>query len=333
MRQIVVHEFLDEMQVHPRDSYRRLVDLSVASAQDLLGQQASFVEVSCVCGQPGERRLAFEKHGYTYWYCGACSSLYVSPRPTTPMLDWYALESPAAEYRLSAGYQESLAPHTAELAGYRTSWIVQLHDRMKLNGQNPIVDVETRLPGMLRQLKQALGGPLIAVKPLYGQAGPVDEWTVAADLSQVTQAKMITAFDVLESTQNPLELVRAAYRALMPGGLLAMTARCGSGFDILVLGQHATIFPLEHINLLTVEGVRALMAQAGFEIVELSTPGQLDVQLIERVLGERPDVDVPHFIRYFLQHRDRYAKRRLQEFLQENWLSSHLRLVARKPVS
>ena len=76
--------------------------------------------------------------------------------------------------------------------------------------------------------------------------------------------------------------------------------------------------------------MRTLLTATGYDVVEISTPGQLDVQMIERMLEEQPDVEVPRFVRYFLAHRDRRAKRSLQQFLQENRLSSHLRLVARK---
>ena len=41
---------------------------------------------------------------------------------------------------------------------------------------------------------------------------------------------------------------------------------------------------------------------------------------------------VPDNSDYFISNRDRDAKLRLQQFLQENLLSSHLRGVARRPV-
>ena len=69
------------------------------------------------------------------------------------------------------------------------------------------------------------------------------------------------------------------------------------------------------------------------EVLEASTPGQLDAQMIERVSGETEDVELPRFLRYFLAHRDIYAKCRLQQFLQENLLSSYLRVVARRPAT
>jgi hypothetical protein len=50
---------------------------------------------------------------------------------------------------------------------------------------------------------------------------------------------------------------------------------------------------------------------------------------VERLVAEE-GVELPRFVRYFLGRRDQHAKQRLQQFLQQNLLSSHLRVVARK---
>jgi hypothetical protein len=74
----------------------------------------------------------------------------------------------------------------------------------------------------------------------------------------------------------------------------------------------------------------ALLARAGFEVLEASTPGQLDVQMVERISSNKKDVLLPRFLRYFFAQRDVHVKQKLQKFIQENRLSSYLRVVARK---
>lgn len=336
MKQVVVDEYLNEMEVHPSGLYERLMDVCVASAKELLDQQERFVETACPACASSDREPAFEKHGYTYWSCRGCATLFVSSRPSDPLLDWYLLRSPVAEFRDSKEYREAMERRVNELAAYRAEWVSELCDRVGSDGQRPVVDVETRSPNYLAELQRRQLGPLIAVKPLGSLPGslttPARSLRTVNDLADLegANAKLITAFDVLEHQASPFDLVRAAHEALGPGGLLVITTRSGSGFDIQVLWERSTIFPLEHINLLSVEGMHKLLTRAGFEIPEVSTPGQLDVQMIERVLHEQQEADVPRFLRYFLKHRDRYAKYRLQRFLQENLLSSYLRVVARK---
>ncbi len=336
MKRVTVEEHLDEMEVHPPGLYQRLMDVCVASAKELLERQGDFVEMACPACASTDRELAFKKHGYTYWSCRVCATLFVSPRPSGSLLDWYLLHSPAAAFRRSDEYREAMGRRVKELAAHRAEWVSELCERVRPDGQRPVVDMETRSSDYLAELQRRQVGPLIAVKPLCSLpeslTTPANSLATIDDLADLkgVNARLIAAFDVLEHQASPFDLVLAAHEALGPGGLLVITARSGSGFDVQVLWEHSTVFPLEHINLLSVEGVRKLLTRAGFEILEASTPGQLDVQMIERVLQERPDADVPRFLRYFLKHRDTYAKRRLQQFLQENLLSSHLRVVARK---
>jgi hypothetical protein len=108
-----------------------------------------------------------------------------------------------------------------------------------------------------------------------------------------------------------------------------VTARSGSGFDVQVLWEHADVTPLEHLNLISVEGLERAIEHSGFEIVELSTPGQLDVQVVDRARKERGTV-LPRFLDYLLAHRDALCHEKLQDFIQEQRLSSHMRLIARK---
>jgi hypothetical protein len=116
---------------------------------------------------------------------------------------------------------------------------------------------------------------------------------------------------------------------LVAGGFLVVTARSGSGFDVQVLWENADVTPLEHLNLISVEGLQTALPRSGFEILEFSTPGQLDVQVVERLRKERGAV-LPRFLEYLLSHRDALCHEKFQDFIQEQRLSSHLRLIARK---
>ncbi|MDX1522688.1 MAG: methyltransferase domain-containing protein [Anaerolineae bacterium] len=335
MKHVVVDEQLKEVEVHPPGLYQDFVEISVDSAGELLAQMDRFVETACPACGASSPETAFEKHGYHYWNCLTCASLYVSPRPSTALMNRYLLDSPIAAFRDSETYRLSMAQRAGELSAYRADWVSELCWRMKCGEQKPLIDVETRWDTYPAALAQRQKNPLLVVKPLLGDFSErVDNQSVTTvdELHHLagTEAAIITAFDVLEHQADPLNFLQAAYDALEPGGLFVCTTRSGSGFDIQLLWEHATIFPVEHINLLSVEGMRALLQRTGFEIVEESTPGQLDVQLIKRILQEKPEIEVPRFVRYFMAHRDRYARKNLQQFLQQNLLSSYLRVVARK---
>ena len=111
---------------------------------------------------------------------------------------------------------------------------------------------------------------------------------------------------------------------------MLLTCRSGSGFDVLTLaGESESIFPLDHICLPSPQGMTLLLEESGFQLLELTTPGLLDVQLVSRADNKIPLHQ--HFQRYVRQFCDEKVLERLQGFLQQNNLSSHLRVVARKP--
>jgi len=66
-------------------------------------------------------------------------------------------------------------------------------------------------------------------------------------------------------------------------------------------------------------------------LLELSTPGQLDVELVQHALQADPSISVPGFVRYLLHERDALAHADFQAFLQKHRLSSHVRVAAKKP--
>lgn len=333
----MVNEYLDELEVHPPHLYGRLVEQCLASAGELLQQPDQFIDLAaCPACDSTERLAAFEKHGYGYWLCQTCKSLYVSPRPSGRLLDQYLFHSTAAAFRNSSAYRQALGQRARAMAAYRADWVVELCRRRRGNAPAPVIDVETRSAEYPAVLQQRLAAPLVLARPLDpGLASlPADSGgaEVVEQLAGLAgrQAQLMSGFDILEHQANPLELVQAAYAALRPGGLLVLTTRSASGFDIQILWQYANIFPVEHINLFSIEGMQLLLTRNGFEIIEASTPGQLDVQIIERVWREQPQVELPRFLRYFLANRDQPARQQLQQFLQQNRLSSHLRLVAKK---
>lgn len=73
------------------------------------------------------------------------------------------------------------------------------------------------------------------------------------------------------------------------------------------------------------------MERAGLELIELSTPGHLDVELVLHAVRQDPSIRLPSFVEYLLEQRDALAHLDFQEFLQKHRLSSHVRVAARKP--
>jgi hypothetical protein len=331
MRHVIVHESLKETEARPPGAFAHLVERSIASAKKLLEDRAR-MEVLGACPACGSPKLeaGFKKHGYDYLHCVLCRSLWVSPRPTPVQYQWYLHESPAAQFRCDPGYLQSIEPRMRDVALPRADQLEGLLGQAQSRWS--IVQVGPRNSMVLEQLHKRGLGPLVCVNPLPPYR-PITgtHVTTHASLEQLSaaSARIVAVFDSLEHERDVAGLLNEAERVLIPGGFLVVTARSGSGFDVQVLWENSDVTPLEHLNLISVEGLETALNRSGFEILEFSTPGQLDVQVVDRLRKERGAI-LPRFLEYLLSHRDPLCHEKFQDFIQEQRLSSHMRLIARK---
>jgi hypothetical protein len=145
------------------------------------------------------------------------------------------------------------------------------------------------------------------------------------------EVAVISAMEVIERLFDPFEFLQRVERALRPSGLIFLTTSTISGFDLRILrGRARNLLPPTHLTLPSYRGVQDLMKRAGFEIVELSTPGQLDVALVLDAVRRDPDIALPAVVDSILLRREAHVHEAFQDFLQRSNLSSHLWVAARK---
>jgi Methyltransferase domain len=331
MRRVIFHESLRENEARPPEAFTHLVERCATSAKTLLNDLAR-METLSICPACGSSKLeaGFAKNGLDYLQCYDCRSLWASPRPSFEQYRWYLHESPAAQFRCDPEYLRDIEGRMRDVALRRADQLESLAGQV--SGSGWIVQVGPRNPMVLEQLQRRGRGPLACVNPLppyRSLSGP--DITIHADLTQLAarSAKIVAVFDSFEHERDIEGLMAQAHRVLVPGGYLVVAARSGSGFDVQVLWEYADVSPLEHLNLISVEGMQIVLVRYGFEVLEFSTPGQLDVQVVQRLRAEK-GAALPRFLEYLLSHRDAICHEKLQDFIQEQRLSSHMCLIARK---
>lgn len=134
----------------------------------------------------------------------------------------------------------------------------------------------------------------------------------------------------LDRVDDPAALLRTVAKRLAHGGLLFLTALAASGFDMAVLGlQNLYLYPPDRANCFTLQGLSGLLTAAGFSLVEVSTPGVLDVEIVRAHVQRDPTLPLPPFERRLIE-ADGETHEAFQAFLQQQRLSSFARIVARK---
>ena len=145
------------------------------------------------------------------------------------------------------------------------------------------------------------------------------------------QVSIATSFEVFEHLFNPEEFINSIKKIIKPNGIILFTTLTISGLDLLVLGKNSkSILPPHHINFFSIEGLKILMDRCCLEVVEIKIPGKLDVDIIMNMINDNPQLEIPDFIKYIYKYRSVDLYENFQTFLQQNNLSSHVRVIARK---
>lgn len=175
--------------------------------------------------------------------------------------------------------------------------------------------------------------PFLREDACFSEVLTADEMELAHGAVKGLGVESVQAAALLESldrVDEPEGLLRETARLLCKGGLLFVTGLVGSGFDLAVLAlRNRYLYPPDRANCFTLQGLKGLLERSGFEAVEVSTPGVLDVQIVEEHLRADPELKLPPFEEQVLASSPE-ARAAFQMFLQEWGMSSFARIVARK---
>ena len=319
---MVRYEYLDttvrEKKIHPNEIFsteQRYAKNFVNAANFRQDIQA------CPFCDNKREEILFEKWGLQYALCLSDWSVGLAFLPDEDLVRQYFHDSPLAAFRASKEYQDSVTRERNYIWESLIDWIEGRIGRYIGNDQYRVVDWGSKFVGWLEALQKA---------------SFIDQFWTSEPLPPIVSGKkdddtvdVICLIDVIQRQTDPLGLISNVHQNLEPGGILLLTCRSGPGFDILTLREHSeSIFPLDHISLPSPKGLKTLLQNAGFEIMELTTPGMLDVSYVKKSIENVAQEQ--YFQRYFFSQADQHTLERFQGFLQQNNLSSHIRCIAKK---
>jgi len=326
-----------ESDIRPEDLMAESARLTDEDALRVLALKEKFVQVACpACDSPSHRHF-FEKKGYHFVSCRDCRTVFVNPRPTSEILAEYYAGAESIRY-----FNEKIFPSSAQVRREkiflpRVNRVMELVKKYALKTEI-LVDVGAGFGTFCEEIKRlARFSRVIAVEPAKSQAETCRQkgLEVIAELFErvrISGISVITCFELLEHLFSPKDFLTACMKALEPGGLLILTTPNIQGFDLQTLGLVSdNIGAPDHLNYFHPRSLTSLLQTCGFELVELSTPGQLDVDIVRnKILKGEFDISGCPFLKHILIEEDEVVGRRFQEFLVQNHMSSHMWGVARK---
>jgi len=134
----------------------------------------------------------------------------------------------------------------------------------------------------------------------------------------------------LDRVNDPKTLIEKVWRSLKPGGFVFTTNLVSSGYDVMVLGlENLYIYPPDRTNCFSLRGLEILIENAGFELIEKSTPGVLDLEIVQQHRQKNKSLVLSPF-EELLTQADEATQQSFQSFLQKSGLSSFARIAGRK---
>jgi 2-polyprenyl-3-methyl-5-hydroxy-6-metoxy-1,4-benzoquinol methylase len=300
-----------------------------------------FKPVPCpACGTDAPVRL-YMKYGTQHNRCPECQTQYVSPRaPESLLIEFYSV-SENAKYWAKHIYPTALDTRRKRLFKPRAELAAEIAAKHCFVG-GVLVEVGAGY-GMFCQEAKATGvfRRIIGIEPerklaevcASGGTEVIAEGYEKAALDE--PPNMIVCFEVIEHLHDPYKFMKWCAAQLAPGGVLMLTTPNVAGFETMTLAEQSHTIDHQHINLLNPKSIELLARRAGFAEVEVTTPGQFDLELVRRAFAERrvaADTLGP-FLTHLARDADEAACNAFQQFLRDSGLSSHMRVIARMPTA
>ena len=326
---------MKEEDIRKRESLDKYLELIRQDVEDIFVDKSSFVRVRCPACSEEDYTIEFEKIGFKYVSCKTCDTLYANPRPTYDQLKWFYNQSKSTTYWINDFFKPVAEARRKNIFRPRAEYIVE-----KFGKKNHwlIGDVGAGFGLFLQELKalwpnnRYLAIELSEEQSEICRQGGLD--VLCTPLEEVQgydeQFDLLTAFELLEHLHEPSLFLNSIYRILKPGGLIQMTTLNAHGFDIQILWEKSkSVFPPHHLNFFNTDSICRLLDSCGFAVIELDTPGKLDLDIVAGAVKEE-GVDVGRFVRMVVERASLSAKNELQAWIRGHQLSSHMRVLAKK---
>jgi 2-polyprenyl-3-methyl-5-hydroxy-6-metoxy-1,4-benzoquinol methylase len=329
---------LHEDEIRPAELKRGQEEAFQKDVKRLQSQLDRFVIVPCPACKKNESKFKFCKYSFSFSKCDHCNTIYMNPRPTPEIMNSYYRNSENYKYWATYIFPASEAIRREKIHIPRFSRVVELCDKFSIS-KGTLLEIGPGF-GTFCSVAQSAGifEQVIAIEPTPEMAQAcrikgikVIEKKIEEVKDEVKTADVIVSFEVIEHLFDPSEFLKKSASIMKPGCIIVLSCPNGEGFDMSILNELSGSVDPEHVNLFNPKSLTALVENAGFEVLDVSTPGKLDAELVrqEIIKGMFDISSMPFLKRVLIDEWDQLGEP-FQNFIATNNMSSHMWLVARK---
>lgn len=329
---------LQENEVRPDALQAELTASYQADLKWIQERRSGFSDCACPACAGVDRSLLFEKDGFQYQICGNCETVYISPRPSQAILAGFYEVSHVYHHFLNSIFPETKEARREHFFRPRVDRIIEASSAAGLT-KPAIMEIGAAFGLFCEEAeKTRFFGKIIGVEPNREMAercrnqglNIIQKMVEDVLPEEVGALDVICAFEVFEHLLEPLRFLESCKNLLASGGLLFLTMPNGKGFDLSMLGALSGTYNFEHLTYFNPHSIGLLLERGGFEVVNIRTPGKMDVDLVRKaVVAGQLDLGDDSFLRQVLVEENERLGEPFQQFLADNTLSGHMEVIAR----
>ncbi len=327
---------MKEADIRKPELVDQMLRLAKEDVNTFFSDTSTFKEIGCPACSESSYRQCFQKESFQYVLCNGCETLYVNPRPSFEHFVKFYRDGISAKF-----FAKDFFPPVAES---RRQMIFRpraqaLSPLVKQNDIKRVGDIGAGFGIFCEELRHLF--PHITIEAIEPEETMADicrrkgfgviEKTLEEIDEDIAPFDLLTAFELMEHLHTPRIFIEKVNTLLKSGGYFLFTTLNIDGFDLQVLWDTSkSIAPPHHINFINPKAARKLVEDCGLEVVEITTPGKLDVDIVYRRYKE--DGTIPHdrFWKLFFDRCSEKTRDIFQELLIKDMLSSHMWVLARK---
>ncbi len=318
---------MKEEEIRPQELFDELLRLNKEDIA-IHFNNSDYKKIKCpACGDIGN--FVFNKNGFNFDECYSCKTLYVSPRPDKKSFDSYYTNSKSTEFWATTFYKATEQNRREKIWKHKAMLIKEKIEKFSQNS-DVVVDIGGGYGIFMEEFLKIsnLNGIIIEPSNFLSNVCREKKLTVIEKFLENINVddlpkskKTFVSFELFEHLHNPKTFLEVLYKLMDNGDSFIFTTLSGMGVDIQSLWEHSkAVSPPMHLNFFNPKSIEILLINIGFEVLEVSTPGLLDIDIMNNNKAHIQD----RFWKNFLDYSSENEKKQMQEFISNNKLSSHM---------
>lgn len=325
---------MKEEQIRPKkffDEYLRLAELD---AKIFFTRSARQSVLCPACHTKGQ--YSFDKHGFSYEECPNCQTLFVNPRPPLEDFFRYYQQSESANYFATTFYRETAEARREMLWKPKAKMVDDILRKYNIKPDR-IFDIGGGF-GIFAEEYQSISdvgvtiiepGPELAEICRKKGLNVVESFLEQVSVTDLTDgSKAFVSFELFEHLHDCGVFLERLSELMQSGDLFLFTTLSGIGIDIQALWNQSNSISLQHLNFFNPKSIRILIERFGLDVLEVNTPGELDMDILYKNREKVND----RFIRNMIGQSSKESRSLWQKFISDNGLSSHMFVVCQRPI-